>query len=80
MLPDEQEGLSDVEFHLSHSPSLELWKVLHENMTPTPVRATVPVFRIEKSMMEAYDDDQGPHLYAFLGFVRFIGPDDDDFN
>ena len=24
--------------------------------------------------------DQGPDLYAFIGFIGFIGPDDDDLN
>ena len=27
-----------------------------------------------------YHDDQGPDLYAFIGFIGIIGPDDDDLN
>ena len=26
-----------------------------------------------------YDDDQGPDLYAFIGFIGFIDPDDNAF-
>ena len=26
------------------------------------------------------DDQQGPDLYAFIGFIGYIGPDDDDIN
>ena len=29
---------------------------------------------------ENNNDKQGPDLYAFIGFIGFIGPDDDDLN
>ena len=31
-------------------------------------------------MNESIDNNQGPDLYAFIGSIEFIGPDDDDLN
>ena len=42
-----------------------------------------PINEINKKILinnNNNDDNQGPDLYAFIGFIGFIGPDDDDIN
>ena len=33
-----------------------------------------------QQLMNQLEDKQGPDLYTFIGFIGFIGPDDDDIN
>ena len=51
LIPDDQDGLKDLEKILSYRKPTELWQVLHNSTSTINVKATLPVFKIKKSTL-----------------------------